>query len=97
MIDADLVAWTYSEGGVPIATIAEWHEMPKTEIAKCLPLGEFLKAWDSELTPQEKAQLIDTFIQKKNAFIKEARAVLPREELSRDRTYKRLMEMFPNN
>ena len=43
MIDADLVAWTYSEGGVDIATIAKWHERPKTEIAKCLPLAEILE------------------------------------------------------
>ena len=57
MIDTDLVAWTYIEGGVDIATIAKWHELPKTEIAACLPLAEFLKVWDTGLTPHERTQL----------------------------------------
>lgn len=97
MIDADLVAWLHTEGGVPISTIAEWHEAPKTEIAKCLALGEFLKVWDTELTPQERAELVETLIRKKNEYLRRARSVLTPLELQRDKTYRRLRSMFPDS
>ena len=97
MIDADLVAWTNSEGGVPIETIAQWHEQPKTTIAACLPLAEFLKVWDSELTLQDRVELVETLIRKKNDYILRARGLLTPAELQRDKTYRRLRAMFPEN
>jgi hypothetical protein len=96
-INADLVGWIHSEGGVPISTIAEWHEQPKVAVAACLPLAEFLNVWETELTPQERAQLVDTFIQKKNDYLRRAHSILTPAELRRDKTYRRLRSMFPEN
>jgi hypothetical protein len=95
-IDADLVEWTHNAGGVDIATIAKWYEQPKTEIAKCLALAEFLKVWDSELTPAERTELVPVLLRKKNDFLKRARGVLSPTELARDKTYRRLRSMFPD-
>lgn len=96
-IDADLVAWTHGEGGVDIATIAKWHDQPKTEIAKCLPLAEFLEVWDSELTPAERTQLVPVLLHKKNEYLRRARSILTPAELQRDKTYRRLRSMFRGN
>jgi hypothetical protein len=79
-----------------VATIAKWHEQPKTEIAACLPLAEFLKVWDTELTPHERAQLVGVLLLKKNAYLQQVRALTP-TELARDKTYRRLRSMFPAN
>ena len=97
MIDADLIAWTYSEGGVPIETIATWHEQPKTAIAACLPIRELLQVWDSELTPAERTELIPVLLRKKNEYLRMARAALTLTELANDKTYRRLRSMFPDN
>lgn len=93
MIDADLIAWLHSEGGVPISTIAEWHEAPKTEIAAALPLGELLEVWDTELTPAERAGLVQVLLTKKNDYLQRVRSRLTATELTRDKTYKRLRAM----
>ena len=96
MIDADLVAWTYSEGGVPIATIAEWHEHTKVAVAACLSLPDFLKVWDSELTPAERTELVPVLLRKKNEYLRVARSALTPTELAREKTYRRLRSMFPD-
>jgi hypothetical protein len=95
-IDADLVAWTHGEGAVPIETIAKWHERPKTEIAKCLPLDQFLKVWESELTPAERAELVPVLLRQEERVPPGTRCLTP-TELARDKTFRRISKMFPNS
>jgi hypothetical protein len=63
--ERDLVYWLRSRGGVNLDMLARWHGTTRTEIVSCLPLREFLEAWD-ELPPEERAQLVGTLLRKRD-------------------------------
>ena len=92
--ERDLVYWTRSRGGVDLDTLARWHDTDRVAIMSCLPIPEFLDAWD-ELTPDERSALTSILIRKKNAYLGRVRAMFTPAELARNRTYQRLLRMFP--
>jgi len=57
-----------------------------------LPMPDALQVWDTA-TPNEKAELTEELIKKKNAYMRKAYNAGP-ETRAKDRTYRRLVKMF---
>lgn len=63
--------------------------------AKRAPMREFLRIWDAGTT-NEKAMLAQLLLAKRKRYFTKARTDMTPNERLADPTYRRLMEMFPN-